>query len=362
MIVKSRGEPGRGPEAGGAGGGRWRGRCRRARVRDAAPTSRSARDEHLLRGAAGEGEEEDALRRDAALDEVGDAIDERARLPGAGAGDDEQRAVAERGGGGLLGVQGCGELCLIGRREVALARAVEAGAVGHWGNIGARADCGDSRSVIASGHRGHAIGTHVSEIPPGLPCPLPYRRRRRRSCSTCCTAIRSSSRRRSPACARPTSPRRCATSSQTPPAKVLSALPFDLAVQVFDEPELSGPALRDRPAAWTKSSSARSIDAMSADQQADLFRELPARSATALLRLLDEPTRKSLTHAARVPAGDRGRHHDHRVRRACPRLDRGRRRSSYMREVGRRQGDGLRDLRARSGQPQRWCTSSRCAS
>ena len=77
---------------------------------DADPTSRSARLEHLVGGAAREGEEEDALGRDAAFDEVGDAVDERARLPGAGAGDDEQRTVAVRGGGGLLGVQLRGEV------------------------------------------------------------------------------------------------------------------------------------------------------------------------------------------------------------------------------------------------------------
>ena len=65
---------------------------------DAEPTSRSARESISLRGAAGEGEQEDALGRDAALDEMGDAVDERARLPGAGAGDDEERAVAVRGG------------------------------------------------------------------------------------------------------------------------------------------------------------------------------------------------------------------------------------------------------------------------
>ena len=51
--------------------------------------------EHLLRGAAREGEEQDALGGDAALDEVRDAMDERARLARARARDDQQRRVAE---------------------------------------------------------------------------------------------------------------------------------------------------------------------------------------------------------------------------------------------------------------------------
>ena len=56
-------------------------------------------------------------------------------------------------------------------------------------------------------------------------------------------------------------------------SKVMAALPFDLAVQVFDEPEL------DRHRAgivrrMAKDSATALIEAMSADQRADLFREL----------------------------------------------------------------------------------------
>jgi magnesium transporter len=77
-------------------------------------------------------------------------------------------------------------------------------------------------------------------------------------------------------------------------AKVMAALPFDMAVQVFDEPELAHHrcdiiATMDEPAA------AALIEAMSADQQADLFREVtPAKRATLLERLSPE-TRTSLT-------------------------------------------------------------------
>jgi magnesium transporter len=76
-------------------------------------------------------------------------------------------------------------------------------------------------------------------------------------------------------------------------AKVMAALPFDLAVEVFDEPELAshrcGILLRmdDRTAGQL-------TDAMSPDQQADLFREIPQRERTRLLGVLQESTRKSL--------------------------------------------------------------------
>ncbi len=61
--------------------------------------------QHLGGGAAREGEQQDAARVGAALDEVGDAMHERGRLAGAGAGDDEQRAVAVLRGGELLWVE-----------------------------------------------------------------------------------------------------------------------------------------------------------------------------------------------------------------------------------------------------------------
>jgi Mg/Co/Ni transporter MgtE len=57
-------------------------------------------------------------------------------------------------------------------------------------------------------------------------------------------------------------------------AKVMAALPFELAVQVFDEPELT----RHRCAIIQHIDPTRVgplIEAMSADQQADLFRDVP---------------------------------------------------------------------------------------
>jgi magnesium transporter len=77
-------------------------------------------------------------------------------------------------------------------------------------------------------------------------------------------------------------------------AKVMAALPFDLGVQVFDEPELeryrSGILLH-----MEERDASALIEAMSADQQADLFRELPEKDRSRFLRLLDPPTRQSLT-------------------------------------------------------------------
>lgn len=76
-------------------------------------------------------------------------------------------------------------------------------------------------------------------------------------------------------------------------AKVMAALPFDLAVQIFDEPELVG----NRAAIIAKMpdrDAADLVDAMSADQQADLFRELTAGDRARLLSALTRETREGL--------------------------------------------------------------------
>ena len=76
-------------------------------------------------------------------------------------------------------------------------------------------------------------------------------------------------------------------------AKVMAAIPFELAVQVFDEPELThhrcGIVVQMEPGA-----AAALIEGMSSDQQADLFREVSDNERVRLLRLLDQPTRDSL--------------------------------------------------------------------
>jgi magnesium transporter len=76
-------------------------------------------------------------------------------------------------------------------------------------------------------------------------------------------------------------------------AKVMAALPFDLAVQVFDEPELEYQRA-EIVRLMDEKQAALLIDAMSSDQQADLFRELPEKDRPRFLKLLDEPTRTAL--------------------------------------------------------------------
>ncbi len=76
-------------------------------------------------------------------------------------------------------------------------------------------------------------------------------------------------------------------------AKVMAAIPFDLAVQIFDEPELVG----NRAAIIAKMpdrDAADLVDAMSADQQADLFREVEPADRARLLSALTGETRESL--------------------------------------------------------------------
>jgi magnesium transporter len=83
-------------------------------------------------------------------------------------------------------------------------------------------------------------------------------------------------------------------------AKVMAALPFDLAVQVFDEPELAhqrAEIIRH----MDETEAVQLIDAMSSDQQADLFRELPEADRARILKLLDERTRKALELLLRYP-------------------------------------------------------------
>jgi len=87
-------------------------------------------------------------------------------------------------------------------------------------------------------------------------------------------------------------------------AKVLAALPFDLAVQVFDEPELDHRyeimQLMETDAAVAL------IEAMSADQQADVFRELHGEDRERLLERLDSATRQSLKLLLKYPTDSAG--------------------------------------------------------
>jgi magnesium transporter len=88
-------------------------------------------------------------------------------------------------------------------------------------------------------------------------------------------------------------------------AKVMAALSFDLAVQVFDEPEL-----RDRRCEIVRQMDEEAVgplvDAMSADQQADLFRELPAADRRRLLKRLEPATQHTLELLLRYPSDTAG--------------------------------------------------------
>ncbi|HVX41838.1 MAG TPA: magnesium transporter [Gemmatimonadaceae bacterium] len=87
-------------------------------------------------------------------------------------------------------------------------------------------------------------------------------------------------------------------------AKVLAVLPFDLAVQVFDEPEL------DRRYEIIKTmdedAAVALVEAMSADQQADLFRELHEPDRDRILAKMDPDTRRTLTLLLEYPQDSAG--------------------------------------------------------
>ncbi len=76
-------------------------------------------------------------------------------------------------------------------------------------------------------------------------------------------------------------------------AKVFAALPFDVAVKVFEEPELSH-ARAEIVRRMDKAAVASLVEAMAADQQVDLLRELPEHERFPLLEKLTQPTRRTL--------------------------------------------------------------------
>ena len=77
-------------------------------------------------------------------------------------------------------------------------------------------------------------------------------------------------------------------------ARVMAAMPFAMSVQVFDDPELSNHR-HDIIARMEEADALPLIEAMSADQQADLFRELDSPHRDRLLGLLPVPTRQTLS-------------------------------------------------------------------
>jgi magnesium transporter len=76
-------------------------------------------------------------------------------------------------------------------------------------------------------------------------------------------------------------------------AKVLASLPYDLAVQVFDEPEFTTASV-EIVRRMEEGPAAALIEGMSADQRADLFRELPEKDRQRFLTSLEVETRRTI--------------------------------------------------------------------
>ncbi|HEY4320182.1 MAG TPA: magnesium transporter [Gemmatimonadales bacterium] len=87
-------------------------------------------------------------------------------------------------------------------------------------------------------------------------------------------------------------------------ARVVTALPFELAVQLFDEPELEhrGDIVAEMQVAVV----GPLIDALSADQQVELYRELTPDARTHLLPFLHAATRDTLRTLMNYPATSAG--------------------------------------------------------
>ncbi len=85
----------------------------------------------------------------------------------------------------------------------------------------------------------------------------------------------------------------------TPAAGVIAALPFDLAVQVLDDPEL--PDRASMVQALDVGTAGPLLDAMSGDQQAMLFRELPEAERARLLPALHRRGQEALKLLLQYP-------------------------------------------------------------
>jgi magnesium transporter len=87
-------------------------------------------------------------------------------------------------------------------------------------------------------------------------------------------------------------------------AKVIEAMPFDLAVQIFDEPEL-----QRRAAIFARietGMAAQILEAMASDERADVFRRLPEPDQERLIRALDHEARSTIELILRYPVNSAG--------------------------------------------------------
>src|SRR4029079_1137453 len=83
-------------------------------------------------------------------------------------------------------------------------------------------------------------------------------------------------------------------------AKVMASLPFALTVHVFGAPELNRHSYTIIQRIEPRKVGPL-IEAMSSDQQADLFREVPPEERPVLLATVSEATRTSLQNLLRYP-------------------------------------------------------------
>jgi magnesium transporter len=87
-------------------------------------------------------------------------------------------------------------------------------------------------------------------------------------------------------------------------AKVLEAMPFDLAVQIFDEPEL-----QRRTAIFARletGMASQILEAMSSDERAGVFRDLPQPVQARLIKALEDEARSALELLLQYPENSAG--------------------------------------------------------
>lgn len=87
-------------------------------------------------------------------------------------------------------------------------------------------------------------------------------------------------------------------------AKVVTNLPFDLAVDVLNEPELD--RRHDLIRHMERGVAAALIEALSPDRRADLLRELPSAKRTKILATIDAPVRRELETLLQYAPGTAG--------------------------------------------------------
>ena len=87
-------------------------------------------------------------------------------------------------------------------------------------------------------------------------------------------------------------------------ARIIASLPFERAVEVFDQPGLDGPG--ELISSLPNTQAASILSAMSADRAADVFRELDPPSRNALLEAVDADARQAVVRILGYPGNSAG--------------------------------------------------------